>query len=785
MQPQKKDWLLISGIVIVVLIIMMPRILSAQFGLLDDGVLLLSAQYAQKDFYSIFYQFQGAGRFLPTATFLRLVTFSIAGFNPQIWYIVSTVILIIICIQLSYIVSKSDSGRSGQIFSLLFFLASPSLVENFYTLSKSEVPMLLFISTGIVLAINFSLSESTFGRIFSALACFFSLLFAFGAKETAIVLPILFLCWLLVSRILTKKSTETTNLLFNDALLLFLGSTLSGIIYWSVRSVIIGNSSTGLYADGYQILNIDKLLTNFVSLLGWIIRDFPYLVLSFAAVLLLPALRETKFLANILRWGLWMGAMGAVLLPWGYTSYYLLLFSFGSAIFNGMIIAKIYELLRHQFLKNTTKQTSHSHQEPMNGVISPLIFFVASLLLFLPSGINAIAFASEQLILDRANWRLVESITKLPSKSRLYINLPEQVEYTFEIQLFVNKILNRPDISVLPYRPPIYHQPDESSYLANLVFQGQILPSVRALHGPTVTAWGLCLQDADLNPNKTHFSTRISRPILDVGLHRLLSFLKVGDMVGQSDRGILTISMLSYGWDVWELAPNYELPARPGVYQDGIFTWQTTSREYRSIVFGEGDETPLAGDINGDGFTDLVLYDEDTGKWITDINLDGTIDKIFSIPNIKDHYIPFLGDWDGDGSDTPGLFVPSKTEWVLYDQNEVAVANYFLGEESDIPIIGDWDRDEIDEIGIYRPKTGYTMLVTSQEELNSNPFFFDTPAATPVAAKWEGTNRDTIAFVQNDLWTLRSFNIDCLQSNPSSSFQFETTGIPLAGNWKE
>lgn len=76
------DYLLYIVICIACVLVMLPRILSAQFGLLDDGVLLLVAQTSLKNLASNLYGYQAAGRFLPTALFLRGVGFSFAELTP-------------------------------------------------------------------------------------------------------------------------------------------------------------------------------------------------------------------------------------------------------------------------------------------------------------------------------------------------------------------------------------------------------------------------------------------------------------------------------------------------------------------------------------------------------------------------------------------------------------------------------------------------------------------------------------------------------------------------------
>ena len=67
-----------------------------------------------------------------------------------------------------------------------------------------------------------------------------------------------------------------------------------------------------------------------------------------------------------------------------------------------------------------------------------------------------------------------------------------------------------------------------------------------------------------------------------------------------------------------------------------------------------------------------------------------------------------VGDWDGDGDDTIGIYRPSNGQFLLRNSNSAGSENasFYLGNRGDIGIAGDWDGDGdddgIDTIGIYR-----------------------------------------------------------------------------------
>ncbi len=66
---------------------------------------------------------------------------------------------------------------------------------------------------------------------------------------------------------------------------------------------------------------------------------------------------------------------------------------------------------------------------------------------------------------------------------------------------------------------------------------------------------------------------------------------------------------------------------------------------------------------------------------------------------------PFVGDFDGDGIDTVGLYRQSTGLAYLRNSHTTGVAEFefFYGIPNDRIIAGDWDMDGDDSVGIYRP----------------------------------------------------------------------------------
>jgi hypothetical protein len=135
-----------------------------------------------------------------------------------------------------------------------------------------------------------------------------------------------------------------------------------------------------------------------------------------------------------------------------------------------------------------------------------------------------------------------------------------------------------------------------------------------------------------------------------------------------------------------------------------------------SFFFGNPGDIPLAGDFDGDGCDTVSLYRPAEGRYFIidrigsgDRGL-GRAQRAFYFGNPGD--APFMGDWNDDGIDTPGLRRPSTGFVYLRHTNTQGIADveYFYGDPGDIVFTGDWDNDGDDTLGLYRPSTGTVYL---------------------------------------------------------------------------
>lgn len=179
---------------------------------------------------------------------------------------------------------------------------------------------------------------------------------------------------------------------------------------------------------------------------------------------------------------------------------------------------------------------------------------------------------------------------------------------------------------------------------------------------------------------------------------------------------------------------------------------------------------------------------------------------------------PLMGDWDGDGVRTPGVWRAGAAEFHLRNDLSGGAADVVFrygkryvtpGQNvtprvvSDSPIVGDWDGDGVETVGVARfiarcgVSGGDVIGCTGPQRIhwhlrNSNTagpadmdFHYGEGFAQPVVGDWDGDGTTTIGVTlpdqRQERWMLRN-------SNAGGRAEFDYlfgshTPFPLVGDW--
>jgi len=219
----------------------------------------------------------------------------------------------------------------------------------------------------------------------------------------------------------------------------------------------------------------------------------------------------------------------------------------------------------------------------------------------------------------------------------------------------------------------------------------------------------------------------------------------------------------------------------------GIWTLRSPNGTLDTFYYGNPRDIPFIGDWNGNGTQTVGLYRESAGfLFLRNSNTQGIADTEIFYGDPGD--IPLAGDWNGDGTDTIGVFRTSTERFYLRNTNTQGIADidFAFGNAGDVPLAGDWNGDGVDSIGVYRPSTKMVYLADDISDPHADIEFLYNGAAAGdriVVGDWDGDGDDTIGVFRpsTGVWYLRD---TFTQQNANVSFAYGDQGQnPLAGFW--
>jgi Tol biopolymer transport system component len=257
----------------------------------------------------------------------------------------------------------------------------------------------------------------------------------------------------------------------------------------------------------------------------------------------------------------------------------------------------------------------------------------------------------------------------------------------------------------------------------------------------------------------------------------------------------LTDSQLDNSQPAWQPVPKVDTIGvfRPSTGQFLLRNSNTSGPPNVTINFGQSGDQPLAGDWNGDGLDDVGVFRNGQFRLRQPVIFNGqptnvvsTIVVNFGAPGD----LAVVGDWNGDGIDTPGVFRPSTGQFLFTNSDNVnnstphAFAISFRGDEGDKPVAGDWDGNGLDTFGVYRESAACAFLLTNNNfSINIIATgFCAAPPVSPVMGDWNGNGVDTNGVYSG---SQAVFNLsNNLTGPPEFQVRFGQAGdLPVAGDW--
>ena len=177
------------------------------------------------------------------------------------------------------------------------------------------------------------------------------------------------------------------------------------------------------------------------------------------------------------------------------------------------------------------------------------------------------------------------------------------------------------------------------------------------------------------------------------------------------------------------------------------------------------DAVAVMGDWDGNGTKTPGIYSS-SGRFSlwNDRSLDRAPDRNFNVLrpgsstdtfSISDP--PLVGDWNGDGKDTVG--VREGATFYLRNQNTEGEPDlgFTFGRSNDKPVTGDWNGDGKDTVGIRREAQWILKNQNAGGEGDLS-FGYGVATDTPVVGDWDADGDDTVGIVRDGRWIARNTN---------------------------
>jgi hypothetical protein len=220
--------------------------------------------------------------------------------------------------------------------------------------------------------------------------------------------------------------------------------------------------------------------------------------------------------------------------------------------------------------------------------------------------------------------------------------------------------------------------------------------------------------------------------------------------------------------------PALAVPSKPAIvrFQSNSLQWllrNSLTSGPADLSFNYGNtasgDSPLFGDWNGDG-TKTPGVRRANLFLLRNTNSGGSAQISFGYGTADDFGI--AGDWNGDGSDTVGVVrFPANggLQWLLRNSNTSGGADITLNygrAETDFPVVGDWNGDGSDTVGVVRLRADGRLewlLRNSNTSGAANlSVVYGAAPDFPVAGDWNDDGTDTVGVVRGRQWLLRNSN---------------------------
>jgi hypothetical protein len=526
---------------IVCVLIMLPRLISPQFGLLDDGRSLTIAQGIVHGKWDLSWDVI-AGRARPVYWAAFAFWYFFAG-GHAIWYFLGNLIVFSATtfLLVRLVVMLGGSNLQAWLTGLVFTLSTP-VIENVYTLSKGENFQVLLLVSAIGLVVM-AVKSARGVRYWLLMICaaLLMLVACFTKENTLVMLPIS-LVWWAIAWIGRVRHISSAPFVEKVTRWIMLSSLVSSLVFYIGRTLMLSSKILGVGQSSEFSFALSQILNSIVRWGGWMLRDYLWL-LPMMLMVLVVCLLQRRWPRSGLWWlaGVWMVFWLGLYLPWHFAlEYYLLPFAAGTAVLTGVMLVEIIDLV---------KQSGRIWRW-MSGAALTL----TTILLFATQA-NSFTDASIQLSQDAANSRVLEYVVEnAPEGSLVMVNIQLANEYIEQMQLMLANFYHRPDLELVNYQGEdlsLLKTQSHATYFLLADLENQPKMTVRmGLDEPSLQVWNASVLPV-LSSWHDVFQVTEDPHVLTVDFPRLLCSVIYRENYCSAGTGLVNYKHFHYQWSVY------------------------------------------------------------------------------------------------------------------------------------------------------------------------------------------------------------------------------------------
>ena len=236
-----------------------------------------------------------------------------------------------------------------------------------------------------------------------------------------------------------------------------------------------------------------------------------------------------------------------------------------------------------------------------------------------------------------------------------------------------------------------------------------------------------------------------------------------------------------------------------GVYSGGVWYIHVNgTTKLAGVPASWAGATPVTGDWNGTGKTEIGLFDSTTDTWWLNTAGDGIFksSETFTFGFGGSDVVPVVGDWNGAGKTEVGLYsdgawfrdVDGSHTWDAANQAALAYLGWTpVGTRTVVPVPGDWAGDGKTEMGVYCNGAWFLDSTGSGKWDGGFAYWgWNNPALVPVAGNWSSSGtKSQFGVYSQGAWFLDYDNSHTWDAaNQAAVTYYGWSGAqPVVGNW--